>query len=544
MRFWKVSESMICTNCGASIPDGQTVCPLCGLEQPEAAAGNRPEEAAYAPEAPAEPAAAEPQESGEERCEEAGEEPGAGQDAADGTGAESPEAEQPDAPAVEPAEPQPEESSGRKKPGGLLLAGLIVVGLAAVALLVFAVISIFNGSSDPAPDATQQAVDSESAGTSDGDAGDVPAVTSDYTRANEDLTEADGDLVVATCGDQELTNTALSLYYWQQYYSFMSNYGTYAVMQGLDTEKPLGEQMFDSAQTWEEFFLETALRSFAQNAALNAAAEAEGVTLSETQLAYLTYMEESMTSEAEANGYESVDAYLQSAYGHFVQMEDYLEFARITMLSSYYLESKLSEVPYDASDVNAYFEENRETYEAQGLSLDEPKLVNVRHILIMPEETAETDGAADAEEAADASEKDEASWAAAEQKAQELLEQWKAGDATEESFAQLATEYSQDPGSVSNGGLYEALIPGETVEAFDAWCFDASRQPGDTAVVETPYGYHIMYFSSYCDYTYGYLVAEQDYLYQLQTEILDEAQADMPMEADYSKVILTTSELM
>ena len=84
MRFWKVSESMICTNCGASIPDGQTVCPLCGLEQPEAAAGNRPEEAAYAPEAPAEPAAAEPQESGEERCEEAGEEPGAGQDAADG----------------------------------------------------------------------------------------------------------------------------------------------------------------------------------------------------------------------------------------------------------------------------------------------------------------------------------------------------------------------------------------------------------------------------------------------------------------------------
>ena len=32
------------------------------------------------------------------------------------------------------------------------------------------------------------------------------------------------------------------------------------------------------------------------------------------------------------------------------------------------------------------------------------------------------------------------------------------------------------------------------VQEFNDWCFDAARKPGDTAVVKTTYGYHIMYF--------------------------------------------------
>ena len=32
------------------------------------------------------------------------------------------------------------------------------------------------------------------------------------------------------------------------------------------------------------------------------------------------------------------------------------------------------------------------------------------------------------------------------------------------------------------------------VTAFNDWCFDASRKAGDTGVVETNYGYHVMYF--------------------------------------------------
>ena len=32
------------------------------------------------------------------------------------------------------------------------------------------------------------------------------------------------------------------------------------------------------------------------------------------------------------------------------------------------------------------------------------------------------------------------------------------------------------------------------VSSFNDWCFDAARKPGDTDIVESSYGYHIMYF--------------------------------------------------
>ena len=100
--------------------------------------------------------------------------------------------------------------------------------------------------------------------------------------------------------------------------------------------------------------------------------------------------------------------------------------------------------------------------------------------------------------------------AAAKASAEELLALWKNGDANEESFAALANEKSTDPGSNTNGGLYEDIFPGQMVESFDNWCYDASRKVGDTGIVETSYGYHVMYFSGNSDTTYrNYLIDSQ-----------------------------------
>ncbi len=87
-------------------------------------------------------------------------------------------------------------------------------------------------------------------------------------------------------------------------------------------------------------------------------------------------------------------------------------------------------------------------------------------------------------------------------KAEDLLKQWKDGEATLESFKKLAEEKSTDPGSKSNGGVYEDIYPGLMVEAFNDWCFDEARKEGDTGIVETEYGYHIIYFISHSDLTY------------------------------------------
>ena len=109
-------------------------------------------------------------------------------------------------------------------------------------------------------------------------------------------------------------------------------------------------------------------------------------------------------------------------------------------------------------------------------------LINIRHILFAPEADEET------------GEITEEAIAAAKAEAEEAYNTWKSGEATEESFAAMATEKSDDTGSTANGGLYEGVYKGQMIPAFNDWCFDDARQPGDTGIVETSAGYHVMYF--------------------------------------------------
>lgn len=81
----------------------------------------------------------------------------------------------------------------------------------------------------------------------------------------------------------------------------------------------------------------------------------------------------------------------------------------------------------------------------------------------------------------------------AQTKAQAVLDEWKNGAASEESFGELAATYSEDSNAAS-GGLYTGVTEGQMVETFNDWCFDTARQPGDTGIVQTSYGFHVMYF--------------------------------------------------
>ena len=122
-------------------------------------------------------------------------------------------------------------------------------------------------------------------------------------------------------------------------------------------------------------------------------------------------------------------------------------------------------------------------------------LKDVRHILV-PFEGGKYNSTTGQTTYTDAEKK------AALKKAEELYEQWKKGDMTEESFADLAEEKSTDTGSNKDGGLYENVYPGQMVEKFEDFCYAEDRKPGDTGIVESNYGYHIMYFVGDSDLTY------------------------------------------
>lgn len=117
---------------------------------------------------------------------------------------------------------------------------------------------------------------------------------------------------------------------------------------------------------------------------------------------------------------------------------------------------------------------------------DESTTVNIRHILFGTE-TAASD--ATEEELAEIEEAN----AAQQEKAQQVYDEWLAGDQSEESFAALAREYSDD-GNAPEGGIYENVYEGQMVSEFNDWIFDPARRSGDTDIVETSYGYHIIYF--------------------------------------------------
>ena len=144
-----------------------------------------------------------------------------------------------------------------------------------------------------------------------------------------------------------------------------------------------------------------------------------------------------------------------------------------------------------AGDVTV-IEDGSDTYYAyyvvrfDGRELDQEQTHDVRHLLIKAGENATIN-----------SEPTQAEYDEAEKKARELLDQWKAGEATEESFAALVAEYTEDTSSADSGGLYTNITSTSSyVDSFRSWAIDPARKAGDTGLVKSEYGWHIMYYVS------------------------------------------------
>lgn len=124
-----------------------------------------------------------------------------------------------------------------------------------------------------------------------------------------------------------------------------------------------------------------------------------------------------------------------------------------------YTEAKIAEVAVDEAKLAEYYEANKETFD----------YYTVRHILIKCEK--------DAEEAVE-QEKSKL--------AQDILDRVNKG----EDFAALAKEFSEDDGSKDTGGVYDVYQSTNFVTEFKDWTF--THQPGDTGIVRSVYGFHVM----------------------------------------------------
>ena len=326
-------------------------------------------------------------------------------------------------------------------------------------------------------------------------------------------------------GANVFSNRLLQIAYWTEYMNFMNTYGQYASMMGLDTSKPMSQQMTqEDGVTWEQFFLRSAAENLAQNYALAQTAYANGYVLSDEDQAKIDGIlsaDSDFAQEYQEQGYANADSYIQYYFGDGTDAKTYQDYQRLFFAAAdcYYEKLDALEAALTEAAVEAHFDANAEKFAEQGYR--KCNNIHVRHILIQP--------------AGEQANWTEADWVTAEIEAQAIYDRWLATP-TEDAFAKLATEMTADPGSKESGGLYEDVTPGSMVAPFDEWCFDETRQVGDHGIVKTNYGYHIMYFVGQADSNEWYDMAADDLLYSQIQAYIDECKAEFPLKFDYSLI--------
>ena len=434
-----------------------------------------------------------------------------------------------------PAEKAQEEAPAQvsEEPAKKATPGKIAVAVGTVILLAAVLIALIvtGGQKKEADSAvtTEPAAVMETAEPTvpaDGNPEDVTCKGS-YSVSDEQIA-AVADTVVATVGEHTLTNDKLQVYYWMEVQNFLNTYGNYAAYFGMDPAQPLDTQrsVYDENLTWQQFFLQTALTNWNQVQAMNLMAQEAGLPLSAEDQAYLEGLDAYLEQTAAGFGI-SVEELMTGNFGPGANKEAYRYFQELYLNGLPYYEAESAKLVPTQADLEQYFAEHEEEYAASGVTKDS-RFVDVRHILV------QIKGGTTAEDGSMTYSEEE--WKTCETEAQAILDAWLAGDKTEESFAALAAEKTEDPGSQATGGLYQQVYEGQMVPEFNDWCFDASRQYGDYGLVRTSYGYHVMYFVGSQPQWISY--AESDWMNEQSSKLLEDIVTRHPMEVFYENIAL------
>lgn len=474
-----------CKYCNQELEEGSTLCPHCGKD-------NAQQDQAPAEETPAEEAAAS-------------------------------DVQEPQAPVEEAVQPQK-----KATPGKIALAvGAVVVLLAVLVALIVAGVQGNNATETTAEtsaptETTQETVPATI--PADGNPDDATCKGS-YTVTDEQA-KAARETVVATIGENQLTNGQLQAHYWGTVTSFMSSQqGYYLMMSGvLDYSKPLDTQVsfVDETMTWQQTFLQQALENWQTSTAMAAEAKKAGIQMSAEEREYLDNIEQNLTETAEGYGM-TLDELMLANMGPGTTLEDFAAYQELYSQGSGYYTQEVAKLVPTEEELKAFYDLHAQEYAAGGIN-EEDTMVDVRHILVTVK----------GEE--DATEYTDEQWETCKTEAQFILDTWLEGAKTEESFAALANEKSEDPGSNTVGGLYENVFEGQMVEPFEEWCFDESRVYGDYGLVKTDYGYHVMFFvNSRPQWEY---YAENDWRTEQINNFVEQMQSGYPMEVEYGNISL------
>lgn len=363
--------------------------------------------------------------------------------------------------------------------------------------------------------------------------------------------EAAPEQVVATIGDASLTNEQLQVYYWAQVAAHQQK----DVIQP-DLRLPLSWQrcpLDETVDSWEQYFLKQALEAWHTAQALTLQGDDQGLPVDEYYAPDEKLHAKLLTDKpATAVLYGYHDAYqLNTLHREYIEQlpeqfdalaeelgyVDGTELAQAefgTTKEALCAAAELYNRGYSYYTALTYLIELDET--AAEPAQDEQPCVSFRQVLLVPEKSGETDVSYEIAEDGTVS-CAERGWTACEKKAKELLRDWKNYFlCTEGTFGQMAYTETADTASRSYGGYYGDVVKGQVPAVLEAWLFDPEREVGDTTIIRSDYGVHILYFSS--GTTVEQIERENEATAQKQLELLETAKAQYPMEVDYTAISL------
>ena len=256
-----------------------------------------------------------------------------------------------------PVEETPAVEEKKAGLGAGKIALLVTLAVAAIAVVI-ALILGGKGGSTPA----ETTAPTVSAATNPAVAMTVPAdgdpdnVTckGSYAVSDEEIAKL-GKEVVATMGDAELTNAELQIYYWMSVYDFLSQYGSYASMFGLDITPPMDRQLsIDGALTWQQYFLDSALDSWTNYQAMCHDANANGYVLEQEYADYLAEMPNTMAEQATQMGYENADEMVKKDMGPGASLDGYMSYLNAYYLGYMYYGDTMEKIAVTDAEIESY----------------------------------------------------------------------------------------------------------------------------------------------------------------------------------------------
>lgn len=337
--------------------------------------------------------------------------------------------------------------------------------------------------------------------------------------------------------DEKITKTEFEYNYNNEVNEYLNMYGAYASYFGLDVNSDFADQEYSDGLTWKDYFEEQTVDRMKTHKGIKAEAEASGFTFDTAEK--VSDFKDSVKKAAKTAS-TSVGKYLKQRYGQYASMGNITKYVAEDAFVTAYMEKISDDLKPTDEEIQTYYEENAEDYDvvdyyvsefpadlADSDFTDEQVEAAMKEAGNLADEALDTimeNGELQTDVVKSDAESVYADWlfdgsrkegdtvvisddenhiyyaigfvsrhlndaptanariiVTTEKSGQEILDEWNAGDATEDGFVALWKKYSEVT-SVTDG-LYENISEDGLDSELTDWIFAEERQPGDTGAV-------------------------------------------------------------